>query len=93
MARIDRLEAQIDRQQKRDKAARLSAARAMLNKRLPIGGATRGRRRATQVCDETMLVCLALVLEETEPDGGGRREGGHGIRSFVCFFSRNDSAK
>lgn len=50
MVRIDRLEAQIDRQQKRDRAARLLAARAMLNKRVPLGGVTRGRRRVTQVC-------------------------------------------
>lgn len=49
MARIDRLETQIDRQQKRDKAARVLAARAMLNKRLPVGGVTRGKRRVVQV--------------------------------------------
>lgn len=51
MARIDRLEAQIERQQKRDKAARLLAARAMLKRRQPHGldVATRGHKRVAQV--------------------------------------------
>lgn len=51
VARIDRLEAQIERQQKRDKAARLLAARAMLKRRQPHGmdGVSRGQKRIAQV--------------------------------------------
>ncbi|CAM9976483.1 unnamed protein product [Ectocarpus fasciculatus] len=50
VARIDRLEAQMERQQTRDKKARVQAARSMLKRR---SGVTRGHRKATQVC-----VCL-----------------------------------
>ncbi|CAM9784215.1 unnamed protein product [Scytosiphon promiscuus] len=51
MARINRLEAQIERQQKRDKAARLLAARSMLKRRAPVGadGLTRGNHRVSQM--------------------------------------------
>lgn len=43
----------MERQQKRDKAARLQAARAMLKKRQPHGldGVSRGYRRVAQVID------------------------------------------
>eukprot|EP00752_Nemacystus_decipiens_P009147 g8170.t1 len=49
--RIDRLEAQIERQQRKDKAARLLAARTMLKRRQPHGldGASRGYKRVAQM--------------------------------------------
>ena len=67
MARIDRLEAQIERQQKRDKAARVLAARTMLKRRQgqPHGmdGATRGHRRVAQVTTPTLLEsCRELCM-------------------------------
>eukprot|EP00903_Cladosiphon_okamuranus_P013547 g12619.t1 len=51
VARIDRLEAQIERQQKRDKTARLLAARSMLKRRQPHGldGVARGQKRVAQM--------------------------------------------
>lgn len=66
VARIDRLEAQIERQQKRDKAARLLAARSMLKRRQPHGldGVTRSHKRIAQVavfCFESY--CTLVMLE------------------------------
>ncbi|CBN76961.1 expressed unknown protein [Ectocarpus siliculosus] len=46
VARIDRLEAQMERQQTRDKKARVQAARSMLKRR---SGVTRGHRKVTQM--------------------------------------------
>lgn len=62
VARIDRLEAQIERQQKRDKAARVLAARAILKRRQPHGldGLTRCHRRVAQVMVLSLKASLPL---------------------------------
>lgn len=72
MARINRLEAQIERQQKRDKAARLLAARSMLKRRAPLGsdGMTRGNYRVSQVCFYSR--CPGEDPHETGRAGKGR---------------------